>query len=206
MLRTQPAAGAPCARPAWGDPPGHSTLVEVLMWEDDIDAAWQVAQHGGCSRPLWLRLARARAEKHPADAMPILRREVLAAIEGEKRPAYQTAAQFGKGTARVCPTRREAGRFQRVDPPGTCGQRAAALGKTSSPSPDSRAESVPQGCRPARDSVRTHHSGPTTGRADTDDRRASCCWRLVGATRKGTCRVLQAEKAAKAVIDFGGER
>lgn len=43
------------------------------MWEGDIDAAWQAAQHSGCSRPLWLELARTRAEQHPADAMPILR-------------------------------------------------------------------------------------------------------------------------------------
>jgi hypothetical protein len=96
LLRAQPTADAPRTRPAWGEPPGHSTLVEVLMWEGDIDAAWHAAQHGGCTRPLWLRLARARAEAHPADAMPILRREVLTAIEGGKRPAYQTAAQLAK--------------------------------------------------------------------------------------------------------------
>jgi Family of unknown function (DUF6880) len=96
VLRAQPTAGAPPKRPAWNDPPGHSALVEVLMWENDIDAAWHAAQHGGCTRPLWLTLARARAQTHPAEAMPILRREVLTAIEGGKRPAYQAAAQLAK--------------------------------------------------------------------------------------------------------------
>jgi hypothetical protein len=96
VLRAQPKADAPRARRAWGEPPGHSTLVEALMWEGDIEAAWHGAKLGGCTRQLWLRLARARAEWHPADAMPILRREVLTAIDGGKRPAYQTAAQLAK--------------------------------------------------------------------------------------------------------------
>jgi hypothetical protein len=96
LLRAQPTATTPPARGGWGEPPGHSTLVEALMWEGDIDAAWQAAQHGGCSRPLWLDLARSRAEQHPADAMPILRREVLTAIDGGKRPAYHTAAKLAK--------------------------------------------------------------------------------------------------------------
>ena len=66
------------------------------MWEGDIEAAWQAAQHGGCTRPHWLTLARARGQTHPADAMPVLRREVLAAIEGGKRPAYHAAAVLAK--------------------------------------------------------------------------------------------------------------
>lgn len=96
VLRNQPTATTATARPKWGEAPGHSTLVEVLVWEGDIDAAWQAAQHGGCTRPLWLELARARAEQHPADAMPILRREVLTAIDGGKRPAYHHAAKLAK--------------------------------------------------------------------------------------------------------------
>jgi hypothetical protein len=96
LLRAQPAATTPPARGGWGEHLGHSTLVEVLMWEGDVDEAWQAAQHGGCSRPLWLELARARAKRHPADAMPILRREVLTAIDGGKRPAYHAAALLAK--------------------------------------------------------------------------------------------------------------
>jgi hypothetical protein len=96
VLRAQPTFDAPRSRSSWGEPPGHSTLVEVLMWEGDIEAAWQAAQHGGCTRPHWLKLARARGETHPADAMPVLRREVLAAIAGGKRPAYHAAAVLAK--------------------------------------------------------------------------------------------------------------
>ncbi|MDQ7903538.1 hypothetical protein RB614_03295 [Phytohabitans sp. ZYX-F-186] len=96
VLRNQPTATTLTARPSWAEPPGHSTLVEVLMWEGDIDAAWQAAQHGGCTRPLWLELARARGRQDPGDAMPILRREVLTAIDGGKRPAYHQAAKLAK--------------------------------------------------------------------------------------------------------------
>ncbi|MBI1758932.1 MAG: hypothetical protein HYR62_06870 [Actinobacteria bacterium] len=54
----------------WGPSQGHSTLVEILLWEEDVDGAWQAAQHGGCTDHPWLQLARARAEHHPADAVP----------------------------------------------------------------------------------------------------------------------------------------
>jgi hypothetical protein len=44
VLRAQPKASAsnadvPRPRPAWGEPAGHSVLVDVLMWENDIDGA-----------------------------------------------------------------------------------------------------------------------------------------------------------------------
>src|ERR1022692_341317 len=52
------------------EPAGHAGLVEVLLWEDDVDAAWQAAQHGGCTRQRWLDLARARAKERPIDAIP----------------------------------------------------------------------------------------------------------------------------------------
>ena len=93
-LRAQPTADAPRPKPSWGEPPGHSTLVEVLLEEGDVDAAWDAAQHGGCTRGHWLDLARARAERHPADAIPVLQEEILYTVEGGKRSAYQCAAKL----------------------------------------------------------------------------------------------------------------
>ena len=66
------------------------------MWEGDIDAAWQAAQHGGCTRRRWLEVARARAGQHPADAIPVLEQETLRAIEGANRSAYRAAAKLAK--------------------------------------------------------------------------------------------------------------
>jgi hypothetical protein len=71
----------------------------VLLWKRDVAAAWAAAVSGGCTRAMWLTLARARAKEHPTDAMPILEREVLRTIEGAKRPAYQAAAKLAKELA-----------------------------------------------------------------------------------------------------------
>jgi uncharacterized Zn finger protein len=94
VLRAEPtiATRLPGPQPSWTNPRGHSTLVEVLLWEDDSEAAWQAANFGGCTSSLWLDLARARAQEHPADAVPVLQKEILRAIEGAKRSAYNAGA------------------------------------------------------------------------------------------------------------------
>jgi len=85
-------ADAPPATGSWS--PGRSTLVEILLADDEIDEAWQAALDGGCSSGLWLRLARARAASHPADAIPILLRAADQAIEVRNRDSYQAAARL----------------------------------------------------------------------------------------------------------------
>jgi uncharacterized Zn finger protein len=92
VLRAQPCLGK--GQPPGGPyhPPGHSTLVHVFLWEGDVDAAWRAAQHGGCAEGLWLSLARQRAEQHPGDAVPVLRRHIQAALASTKRDAYEHAA------------------------------------------------------------------------------------------------------------------
>lgn len=47
-------------------------LVSVMLDDDDIDAAWKVAQGERISSRLWEELARVRALTHPADALPVL--------------------------------------------------------------------------------------------------------------------------------------
>ncbi|ONI70922.1 hypothetical protein ALI144C_51060 [Actinosynnema sp. ALI-1.44] len=83
------------ALPATGSwSPGRSALVEILLDDDEIEAAWQAAVDGGCSDGLWLRLARTRAASHPADAIPILLRAADRAIEVRNRDSYQAAARL----------------------------------------------------------------------------------------------------------------
>ncbi|MEW6470805.1 MAG: hypothetical protein AB1679_00865 [Actinomycetota bacterium] len=57
-------------------PPGAAVLIEVLLWEGDIDGAWEEALSGDCSHRLWMRLADARQATHPGDAIPVYQREV----------------------------------------------------------------------------------------------------------------------------------
>jgi hypothetical protein len=85
------AGEQPAENPWWS---GRSALVEILLAEDEIDAAWQAATEGGCSEGLWLRLARERAKKNPADAIPVLLRAADTAIVAANRNAYRTGAQL----------------------------------------------------------------------------------------------------------------
>jgi uncharacterized Zn finger protein len=63
----------------------------VLLWEKNTQAAWQAAQAGGCTEELWLQLARQRAQQHPHDAVPVLRRHIEAAIALTNRDGYEQA-------------------------------------------------------------------------------------------------------------------
>lgn len=50
-LRQQPPLATPPPRTkgySWPGPSGHSVLVNVLLWEGDVQAAWETAHHGGC--------------------------------------------------------------------------------------------------------------------------------------------------------------
>jgi uncharacterized Zn finger protein len=61
-------------------PTDHSQLVEIYVHEQDVQAAWQEAQAGGCSDGLWIQLAAEREIDHPADAVPIYLKQAEAAV------------------------------------------------------------------------------------------------------------------------------
>ncbi|SDS06273.1 Uncharacterized conserved protein, contains Zn finger domain [Actinopolymorpha singaporensis] len=92
VLRDQPAAGQRTDLPPFSIGYGHSTLVEVLLWERDVDGAWAAAAAGGCRVELWLQLARARADAHPDDAIVVLRAAADLEIEKKDRRSYHQAA------------------------------------------------------------------------------------------------------------------
>jgi uncharacterized Zn finger protein len=74
--------------------PDHSELVRILLWEDNTEAAWQEAQVGGCSEELWLRLADLREAEHPADGVPIYRRQIGPILARTNRDAYAEAVRL----------------------------------------------------------------------------------------------------------------
>ena len=94
VLRGEPPATGRFTELPYARPAGHSTLVEVLLWEKDTEAAWQAAIAGGCRDELWLRLARERAATHPADAIPVLLAAAEQAIGHKNRNSYQVAAKL----------------------------------------------------------------------------------------------------------------
>jgi hypothetical protein len=93
FLRKQPRrANRFSATPDYA--PGHTTLVDALLSEGDIDAAWRAAKLGGCRDKTWLRLATLRAHTHPADAIPVFLEAADAEILWKKRDSYRAAAKL----------------------------------------------------------------------------------------------------------------
>ncbi|NIA06582.1 MAG: hypothetical protein GWP14_02925 [Actinobacteria bacterium] len=69
----------------------HSTLVEIYLWEKDVETAWTQAQTGGCSDSLWMRLAELREKDHPADTLPIYQAQINPIVQQKSKPAYREA-------------------------------------------------------------------------------------------------------------------
>lgn len=89
---TRARAGRPVRR--WEPPADRSTLVEVFLWEGDVDAAWAEAKAGGCSDRLWMELAAAREADHPEDAFPLYQDEVERRIGQKDKQAYAGAVEL----------------------------------------------------------------------------------------------------------------
>ncbi len=68
--------------------PDRSTLVEIFLWENDTDQAWLEAQEGGCHESLWLKLAAAREDSHPEDAISVYKTFVDPAVRRMNNPSY----------------------------------------------------------------------------------------------------------------------
>ena len=69
-------------------------LVEILMYEGDVEGAWTIAADYGCDDKTWLTLARAREATHPLDSISVYEREVFALIDRKKNRAYQAAVDL----------------------------------------------------------------------------------------------------------------
>lgn len=81
-------------RPSWAFRPDHSLLVEIFLWEKELESAWQEAQTGGCDERLWLKLADKRAKDHPEDALSIYRRQIEPAVDQKNNAAYEEAVKY----------------------------------------------------------------------------------------------------------------
>ncbi|MYH69175.1 MAG: hypothetical protein F4147_03390 [Gammaproteobacteria bacterium] len=72
----------------------RSVLVEIHLWEDNVDAAWELAQGGELHEGLWLELADKRAQQHPDDAIRIYRHQVESAVGQTKKNGYSEAVRY----------------------------------------------------------------------------------------------------------------
>ena len=89
------AAPAGQSRPRWMRPDDdHSLLVEIFLYEGNVETAWCEAGEGGCSETLWLRLAAAREKEHPEDAAPIYLKQAEAAIVMTRGSRYDDSVDL----------------------------------------------------------------------------------------------------------------
>jgi uncharacterized Zn finger protein len=78
----------------YGPPADASYLVEVFLYEGDVEQAWAEAQASGCSDRWWTELARLRQEEHPGDAIPIWQAQAERAIQAKNNAGYQEAVEL----------------------------------------------------------------------------------------------------------------
>jgi len=74
----------------------HSTLVEIFIWEKNIETAWQEAQTGGCGDHLWMQLAQLREKEHPADSFGVYRAQVEPLVQQTNNQSYREAIRLIK--------------------------------------------------------------------------------------------------------------
>ena len=73
---------------------GYSLLVEIFLWEEEIEQAWQAAKSGGCSSRLWMQLADLRIDHHPEDALFVYQSAVEPLINQTDNAAYRQAVEL----------------------------------------------------------------------------------------------------------------
>ena len=83
----------------WGTGKDASTLVSVLLWEGNLEAAWRSADEGGCAPRLLLELAERREGDHPADSLPVYQRHIETTVQQKSNKSYEEAVVWIR---RVC--------------------------------------------------------------------------------------------------------
>lgn len=73
---------------------GNTTLVQIFLWEEDVESAWRAASEGGCSIQLWLELAKLREEKNPDDAIQVYKGAVEVLVGNKDNQSYDSAAKL----------------------------------------------------------------------------------------------------------------
>lgn len=95
LLKNNPAQKRPSGNFYFSYAYGHrSVLVEIHLWENNVDAAWELAQGGDLHEELWLKLADKRAKQHPDDAIKIYRNQVESAVGQTNKKDYSVAVRY----------------------------------------------------------------------------------------------------------------
>jgi uncharacterized Zn finger protein len=85
------------SRHAWGwsgCTPDHSLLVQIFLWEKDVESAWREAHAGGCHSSWWMELARLREKGFPAEVVPVYQKQVDALVNQRNNGSYAEAVKL----------------------------------------------------------------------------------------------------------------
>ncbi len=69
-------------------------LIDILMYEGDLEGSWTIATEYGCDNDTWMTLARAREVEHPIGSIAVYEREALALIDRKKNHFYRAAVDL----------------------------------------------------------------------------------------------------------------
>ena len=100
------------ARPAGKQAINNDVLVEMLMWAERHDDAWDAARAGGCNPRRWMELAAGRERDHPIDAIDVYEPQVIRSIEAKNNAAYAAAVDLMKRVRRLADTAGVPERFE----------------------------------------------------------------------------------------------
>ncbi len=73
-----------------------SVLVDALLYEGDVESAWQVSTRHEVDDQTWMKLAQARESEHPLEAIPIYERAAAERVGTKKAAGYQDAIRILK--------------------------------------------------------------------------------------------------------------
>ncbi|MEX2132041.1 MAG: hypothetical protein WD772_11190, partial [Pseudohongiellaceae bacterium] len=76
----------------WGHNSGSILLIDIYLWEKNIDSALRTADHSGASASQWLTLARACEPDRPAEAARIYRARLDGIVDIKNNRAYDEGA------------------------------------------------------------------------------------------------------------------
>ncbi|HIK29224.1 MAG: hypothetical protein N3E45_14830 [Oscillatoriaceae bacterium SKW80] len=72
----------------------HSTLVQIFLWENEIESAWQEAKNGKVSKEIWWQVAEKWGAEHPEEILQIYQSEIESAIARKTNESYAEASQM----------------------------------------------------------------------------------------------------------------
>ena len=72
----------------------HSTLVEIFLYEKDLQTAWLEAKEGGCRSGLWVSLAELMSKGRPADAGLIYLDQAEVSVANTSNSRYDESVQL----------------------------------------------------------------------------------------------------------------